>query len=250
MRDAAVIGEREIRVRREPIFNVPASVLAALGLLASVHTLLWLIPERQAVRATLALAFIPARYTEIGADLPGGLLAAVTSFLTYTLVHADLTHLLINAAWLLAFGSAVAMRIGGLRFVAFSAVCGACGALMFLLLEWGAVVPVVGASGAVSGLMAAAFRFLFTVTDEHSAQVLRYAPRSVPLMSVSAMLTDRRVLIVIAIWIVINFVMAAVAPAVMATGGGIAWQVHLGGFAAGLLGFGFFDPASPPAEQP
>ena len=151
------------------------------------------------------LAFIPARYTEFGTELPGGIPAAVASFFTYTLVHADLTHLLINAAWLLAFGSAVAMRIGGLRFMAFSAVCGACGALLFLLLEWGAVVPVVGASGAVSGLMAASFRFLFTVTDEHSAHALRVAPRSVPLMSVSAMLTNRRVLIVIAVWIVINF---------------------------------------------
>lgn len=237
-------------MRREPIFNVPASVLAILGSLAGVHALLWLLPEREAVHATLALAFIPARYTAIGADMPGGVLAAATSFSTYTLVHADLTHLLINAAWLLAFGSAVAMRIGAWRFLLFSAICGACGALMFLVLEWGAVVPVVGASGAVSGLMAAAFRFLFTVKDERTAEVLRHAPRSVPLMSVSAMLTDRRVLIVIAVWIVINFVMAAVAPAIMATGGGIAWQVHLGGFIAGLLGFGFFDAAPRTAEQP
>ena len=236
-------------MRREPIFNVPASVLAALGLLASVHALLALLPEREAVRATLALAFIPARYTEVGADLPGGLPAAATSFLSYALVHADLTHLLVNAAWLLAFGSAVAMRIGGWRFVLFSAVCAGCGALTFLVLEWGAAVPVVGASGAVSGLMAAAFRFLFAVTDERGAEALRYSPRSVPLMSVPAMLTNRRVLTVIVVWIVLNFVMAAVAPAVMSTGG-IAWQVHLGGFAAGLLGFGFFDPVQRTIEEP
>ena len=236
-------------MRREPIFNVPASVLVALGLLAGAHALLWLLPDKQALRATLILAFIPARYAEFGADLPGGIPAAIASFFTYALVHADLAHLLVNAAWLLAFGSAVAMRIGGLRFMVFSAVCSACGALAFLVLEWGAMVPVVGASGAVSGLMAAAFRFLFTVTDERTAHALRHAPRSVPLMSVSAMLTDRRVLIFIAVWIFINFFMAAVAPAIMATGGGIAWQVHLGGFAAGLLGFGFFDPG-PPATAP
>lgn len=236
-------------MRREPIFNVPISVLATLGLLAGVHALLWLMPEREALRTTLALAFIPARYTTGGAELPGGVLAGVSSFLSYALVHADLTHLLINAAWLLAFGSAVALRIGGWRFLLFSAVCAICGALTFLVLEWGAAVPVVGASGAVSGLMAAAFRFLFSVTDERSADALRHAPRSVPLMSVTAMLTNRRILTVIVAWIVINFVMAAVAPAVMETGG-IAWQVHLGGFAAGLLGFGLFDPAERPMQQP
>ena len=235
-------------MRREPIFNVPASVLATLGLLAGVHALMSLLPEREAVRATLALAFIPARYSDFGAELPGGVLAAVASFFTYQVVHADLTHLLVNAAWLLAFGSAVAMRIGGWRFVFFSAFCGACGALTFLVLEWGAAVPVVGASGAVSGLMAAAFRFLFNVMDERNAEALRYAPQTVPLMSVPAMLTNRRVLTVIVVWIVINFVMAAVAPAVMSTGG-IAWQVHLGGFIAGLLGFGFFDPVRRSMEQ-
>jgi membrane associated rhomboid family serine protease len=237
-------------VRREPIFNVPASVLATLGLLIGVHGLLSVLPERQAIRTTLALAFIPVRYTETGTDLPGGVLAAVTSFFTYALVHADLTHLLINAAWLLAFGSAVAMRIGGLRFLVFSAVCGACGALTFLVLEWGEAAPVVGASGAVSGLMAASFRFLFTMPDEPTADALRYAPRSVPLMSVGAMLTNRRVLTVIGIWVALNFVMAAVAPAVMSTGDGIAWQVHLGGFAAGLLTFGFFEPSPRTIEQP
>ena len=236
-------------MRREPIFNVPASVLATLGLLAGVHALLSLLPEREAVRTTLALAFVPARYLEFGAELPGGLQAAVTSFFTYQVVHADLTHLLVNAAWLLAFGSAVAMRIGGWRFVVFSALCGACGALTFLVLEWGAAIPVVGASGAVSGLMAGAFRFLFSVTDEREAEALRHAPRSVPLMSIPAMLTNRRVLTVIAVWIVINFVMAAAVPAVMSTGG-IAWQVHLGGFIAGLLGIGYFDPAEAVAEQP
>lgn len=235
-------------MRREPIFNVPTSVLAALGVLAAVHAVLALLAEPDAVRITLALAFIPVRYTQFGADLPGGVPAMAGSFLTYALVHADLTHLLMNGAWLLAFGSAVAMRVGGLRFVLFSALCTAAGALVFLVLEWGAPVPVVGASGAVSGLMAAAFRFLFTVTDEDTALALRHAPRSVPLMSVPAMLANRRVLVVIGVWIVINFVVALVAPAVLSTGGGIAWQVHLGGFLVGLLCFGYFDRA-PYAEE-
>lgn len=231
-------------MRREPIFNVPASVLAVLGLLVCVHVVLSLLPERDAVRATLALAFIPARYVEFGTELPGGFLAAVASFVTYQVVHADLTHLLVNAAWLLAFGSAVAMRIGGWRFLLFGTLCGVCGALAFLILEWGKPIPVVGASGAVSGLMAGAFRFLFAAMDERNV----HSHQSVPLMSVSEMLTNRRVLTVIIVWVVINFVIAALAPAVMSSGG-IAWQVHLGGFVAGLLCFGLFDPVRRSIEQ-
>lgn len=230
-------------MEREPIFNIPRSVLAALGLLIALHAGLQVLPVADATWATLALAFIPARYgggfTE---ELPGGREAAVASFVTYQLVHADITHLLVNGAWLVAFGSPVARRVGALRFLLFATVCGAAGALLFLILRWGELVPVVGASGAVSGLMAAALRFYFGAADQRDLGGMRSAPETVPLMGLAETLTNRRILTVVVVWIIINFAMAMAVPP-SESAGGIAWEVHLGGFIVGLLTFGAFDPA-------
>ena len=228
-------------MEREPIFNVPASVIAALGLLTAVHVGLQLLPMAEANWTTLALAFIPARYAGLAEELPGGLAAAVASFATYQLLHADITHLLVNGAWLLAFGSAVARRVGAMRFFLFATLCGAGGALMFLVFRWGELVPVVGASGAVSGLMAAALRFFFGAADRGDLDQLQSAPATVPLISLAETLTNRRILTVVVVWVIINFVMAVAVPASISAGG-IAWEVHLGGFLVGLLTFGAFDP--------
>jgi len=109
------------------MFNVPTVVLALLAAMAVVHGLRVFLPQGDSDWLTLALAFIPARYGSSAAELPGGEVAAVTSFVTHMLVHGDLTHLAINSAWLLAFGGAVANRIGAWRFLALSAVTGSAG---------------------------------------------------------------------------------------------------------------------------
>ena len=146
---------------REPIFNVPGVVLGLLAAFFAVHLLRWVIPAEQNAWLTAALAFIPARVGGMAADLPGGRIAAVTSFVTHQFVHGDLAHLLINSAWLLAFGTPVARRTDPVRFLAFFLVTGIAGALLYLAVNGSVPVMVVGASGAISGLMGAAFRFLF-----------------------------------------------------------------------------------------
>ena len=98
--------------QHQPMFNVPKVVVAVAALLVGIHVVLMLLPEGWENWLTLTLAFIPARYAGFAEALPGGPIAAVTSFLTHTLVHGDLAHLMFNAAWLVVFGGAVAMRIG------------------------------------------------------------------------------------------------------------------------------------------
>ena len=107
--------------RHEPMFNVPGSVLAVLGAMVAVHLVRLGLPQDWDTWLTVALAFIPARYAGFAAELPGGDVAAVTSFLTHGLVHGDWLHLGLNAAWLVAFGGAVANRVGTVRFLC--AVC-------------------------------------------------------------------------------------------------------------------------------
>lgn len=225
--------------RHEPMFNVQVSVLALLALMVAVHLVRLSLPEDWDTWLTLALAFIPARYSGFAGELPGGDIAAVTSFLTHTLVHGDWLHLALNGAWLVAFGGAVANRIGSLRFLAFFSLCAIAGAATFLAFHPGAMVPMVGASGAISGMMGATMRFLFTAVDGHGLAALREDPRSAPLMPLAKALRDRRVLLVTLVFLAANVLAVFGIGSVSVSG--IAWEAHIGGYFAGLLTFGFFD---------
>lgn len=83
-------------------------------------------------------------------------------FVTYAFLHGSWMHILSNAIWMLAFGAPVARRFGTARFLVLGGVSAVCAALVHLAFHWGEPVPMIGASGAVSGFMGAAIRFAFT----------------------------------------------------------------------------------------
>ena len=145
----------------EPMFNVPRIVVLTAVVMIAVQLIRMVSADEESVQFLLALAFIPARYSGAAADLPGGYLTAVTSFVTYMFVHSGWVHLSVNLLWMVAFASPVAKRIGDWRFLSFSALCGIAGALTHLAFHFGEMTPVVGASAAISGQMAAAMRFVF-----------------------------------------------------------------------------------------
>ena len=229
---------------REPIFNVPAAVVVALALLVVVHVALAQVTDVDDEHLIWVLAFVPARYVGFADQIPGGPLASWTSFVTHQLVHGDITHLAINCAWLLVFGSPVARRIGGGRFFIFALVCGIAGALFFMLMRWGEAVPMVGASGAISGLMGAGFRLLLPAIDNGEFHEMRELPRSVRLATLAECFRSRRLMLAVVAFVIVNFVIAFAAP-VVTDAAGIAWEAHLGGFAAGLLLLGAFDLPHP-----
>jgi membrane associated rhomboid family serine protease len=182
--------------RREPMLNVPAVVVALLVVLALIHALLVLLltPE-QTTELLLLFAFIPARYDpSVMPDIswPGGFAADIWTFVTYALIHADLSHLIINGVWLLAFCSPLARRFGTLRFIAFMATTAAAGAAVHLVTHWGELLPVIGISASISGAMAATMRFAFQRGGPLMAWRDRDDAYRVPAASLSASLRDPR----------------------------------------------------------
>jgi membrane associated rhomboid family serine protease len=235
-------------VKREPLFNIPPVVIALLALLALVHGVrTLLLSDDQNIEFLLAFAFIPVRYDAsvvLGGPLPGGFGAEIWTFVSYSLLHADWVHFGVNAVWLLPFGSAVARRFGTLRFLAFYVVTAAAGAALHLATHAGEQFPMIGASAAVSGLMAAAMRFAFQRggplgilrgEDEQSYRV--------PAIPLTGVLSDARVLIFLVVWFGINILFGLGSLPVTGSDQPIAWQAHIGGFLAGLLLFSWFDPA-------
>lgn len=103
--------------------------------------------------------------------------------------------------------------------------------------------PLIGASGADSGLMGAVTRFIFQPGAPLGALGSRGAheAETVPAASLGRVLTDRRARIFLVIWLVTNFVFGAFARPLGLSDMPVAWIAHLGGFAVGVLLFPLFD---------
>src|SRR3990172_8388213 len=222
----------------EPIFNVPRSVLATIAVMVAVQLIRGLLPDELDIKVLLALAFIPARYAGAALELPGGYPACVTSFVTYMLVHAGWVHLVVNALWMLAFGSAVARRLGDLKFLYFSTVCGIAGALTHLAFHFGELAPVVGASAAISGQMAGALRFIFSARPLPGGRRPDFV--NAPLTSLGQTLSDQRILMFLLLWVGVNVYFGLSAVPIAGVEGGVAWEAHIGGGFFGVVGFRFF----------
>jgi len=234
-------------VTREPLFNVPAVVTMLLALMALIHAVrVYVLTENQDIDVLLTFAFIPARYdsSALLQGWPGGLGAQIWTFVSYALLHANWVHFGVNAVWFLPFGSAVARRFGAPRFLAFFAVTAIAGAAMHLATHAGEQYPMIGASAAISGTMAAAMRFAFQrrgplgILRGNETDAYR-----VPALPLTGVLRDARVLLFLGVWFGINIVFGVGTFPSLTGGETVAWQAHIGGFLAGLLLFAWFDPA-------
>ena len=231
---------------REPIFNVPAAIVATVAVLVLVHAVrVLLLTDDQDIDIVLTFGFIPARYgSEVAiGSLPGGFAADLWTFFTYAFLHADWTHLGLNLAWLVPFGSAVARRFGAWRYALFMLAAAALGAMAHLATHVGAIEPMIGASAVISGAMAAAMRFVFQRDGRLGFFRDNAEAARLPAQPLRATLRDPRFLLFLATWIGLNALFGFGTVAFGAEAGQeIAWQAHVGGFFAGLFLFKAFDP--------
>jgi membrane associated rhomboid family serine protease len=244
-----------VQPAREPIFNVPVVVLSLLAVMGLIHVVYEFVLTADQANVFLELfAFVPFRYDVLG-QVPWSLGwgAAVWTFLTYAFIHGSLMHLGFNAVWLLAFGTPVARRFGPLRFLIFFLVTAAVGAAVYLTVHHGEQVPMVGASAAISGAMAAAMRFVFQQGGPLSAFRSDDDPTyEVPAPPLSVALRDPRLIVFTAAWVVGNLLSGLAGVTLPGAGDmPIAWEAHIGGFLAGLVGFSLFDPVQgdAPSEE-
>ncbi|WP_417680551.1 rhomboid family intramembrane serine protease [Roseibium sp.] len=231
----------------EPVFNLPKVVVWLAGIMIVVFVL-------QAYVFSTALnndiiiyfAFWPVRYQpDVFATglAPGGLAADIWTFVTYAFLHGGVAHIAFNMLWMIVFGSAVARRFGTFRFLIFSALCAAGGAAMHLATHFDGQAPMIGASAAISGHMAAAARFVFELGGP--VGVIRRtddAAFRVPAAPLLQSFSNRSVVAFLGVWFGMNFVFGQINMPMAGGAGSIAWEAHIGGFLAGLLLFPLIDP--------
>jgi membrane associated rhomboid family serine protease len=224
---------------RQPILHVPTVVVLLIGTLVAAHVARTLVSPEQSMDWIGHYAFIPARYGTASLFQSGtaGVFGLVVPFFSYIALHNDYTHLAINCLWLLAFGPIVARRFGAPLFLLFFAICGLAGAAAHLSFNWGSPEPVIGASAAISGLMAAGIRLLPT---QSPAWASPGAPAQAPMLP----LWSRQIILFTLVWAAVNLA-AGLTGLGMGEAGQIAWQAHMGGFIAGLALSGPFDRLRP-----
>lgn len=227
---------------REPVFNLPNVVLAALLAMVAIQVAIDVALPGDWVQALFVqAAFIPQRYAVEAAGQGG---AYYWSPVTYSLLHGGYAHLLLNCFWLAAFGTVVARRIGPVRFVLFWVLAAVASAALFLVFHWGDLSIMVGASGVISALMGAAARFAFG-RGGFRRELAHLNPRR----SIARSLTDRTVVVFLAVWFGINALAAFGASFGMGESV-IAWEAHVGGFLFGFLTFSSFDPLQARQDHP
>jgi len=257
---------------REPMFSIPAVVVVLVAVLLAVHAGLTYFGARAQDAAYRNWAFLPGRLTiaiwpgklsdilthindsQTALDqallirhfdvLGGG--AKVWTLVTYALLHGSWAHVGVNCIWLVAFGPPIARRFGATRFLLFFATTAVAGALAHWAVSPMDFSPLIGASAADSGLMAAAARFIFQPGaalggPRGYSAALSGAEMDAPAASLTELLSQRRALIFIGIWMATNFVFGAGAQTLGASEAPVAWVAHVGGFVAGLLLFPLFD---------
>ena len=204
-----------------PLRRVPW--VTGLLVLANAAVFAWQLLEAQD-RVVMELGFVPASFFPVVAGV-GPPLASPATLFTSMFVHGNLIHLLSNLVYLWVFGNNVEDVLGGVRFLFFYLVAGLGGHAAHFLANVHSAVPTVGASGAISGILA--------------AYLLRFPHARVQsLLFLFVFLRWVRVpaFLLIGYWLLIQVLNGAAELGGVA-GGGVAWFEHLGGFVAGIVLF-------------
>lgn len=195
-----------------PSRTTPGVTIALVGLNLLVYLFQLMLSERGHDAFIHAFGVVPAYFS-------------IVSALTSIFVHGSLAHLAGNMLFLWIFGDNVEDRLGHGRFLWFYLACGLLAAIAQVVLEPDSVVPMVGASGAIAGVMGA-----YLVLYPHS-RVLMLFPFPLFLFELPA-------LVFLGLWFVVQFLNGISQLALLEQGaltGGVAFWAHVAGFLAGLI---------------
>jgi len=135
-------------------------------------------------------------------------------------MHAGWVHLGGNMLYLWIFGDNVEDRFGHLQFAIFYLLCGLAATFAQLAFSMGSNVPNLGASGAIAGVL--------------GAYILMFPQQQVRVL-IGRVVTPVSAIIVIGLWIVLQFFSGIGSIADTADTGGVAYMAHIGGFIAGFV---------------
>lgn len=139
------------------------------------------------------------------------------NFLSSMFMHGDIMHIFGNMLFLWIFGDNLENLLGHIRFAAFYIVCGFAAALAQVVMEPSSAIPMLGASGAISGVL--------------GGYLVLFPQRQVRAL-IFNFLTTVPAFVALGLWIGYQILLGFLAPAGQ---GGVAYAAHIGGFIAGVV---------------
>ncbi|HJO71408.1 MAG TPA: rhomboid family intramembrane serine protease [Rhodospirillales bacterium] len=201
-----------------PLTRIPFQYLTAVLVGICVVVFLWQVSlAAEGETAILGLGAIPAvlfGIRELAPELV--LVPAPLTLVTSMFLHGGWMHLIGNMAFLWIFGDNIEDSMGHSRFLVFYLLCGVAAALAHAALNADSIAPMVGASGAISGVLGA---------------YLVLHPKTRVLVLFMLMVTRLPAFVVLGAWIGLQVFNATMSGG--AAGGDTAWWAHIGGFVAG-----------------
>ncbi len=209
-----------------PTNTFPFVTIGIIGLNILVF-LLQLVSDVDGKRIVYAYGAIPHNIVSFESTQP---IHPILTIFTSMFMHGGIFHIFGNMLYLWIFGNNIEDRLGHFRFILFYLFCGIVAALSHTMTATGSDVPMIGASGAVSGVLGA-YLLLFPMARIHTIIFLWFFVQSVQIPA----------LIVIGFWAIIQVVNGLITQG-MGSQGGIAWFAHAGGFLAGLITIKLWQP--------
>lgn len=207
---------------------VPFVTYILIGLNVLVFTLLQGFGTNDAF--TMAFSLVPKEITT-GKDILGiipignsaiehqpALLGVYFNFLSSMFMHGDFMHIIGNMLFLWIFADNIENRIGHLRFAIFYLVCGFAAAIAQVVMDTSSVIPMLGASGAISGVL--------------GGYLLLFPNKQVRAIMFNFVMTTIPAFIALGLWIGFQLIQGYLSSNAQ---GGVAYAAHIGGFAAGLI---------------
>ena len=202
-----------------PTRSKPVVTIALLIICCLIY--LWQLSlGQEGQRAIYALGVIPASLLEVRA-LPVSLqwVSPEMTVITSMFLHGGFFHLAGNMLYLWIFGDNIEDILGKVAFVLFYLVCGTVAVFTQAIPEPDSTIPMIGASGAISGILGAYVVFF----PKHKVRVASPFGFVIQIWRLPAY-------VVLLFWFIFQFISSIGAG----TGGGVAFRAHIGGFIAGL----------------
>jgi membrane associated rhomboid family serine protease len=217
--------------------------IVTVGIVAA-NVLVWLFVQGMGaaeplVRSVCDLGLVPGELLRTakpgsGVELAPGLFCLVdvqphySTLLTSMFMHGGWLHLIGNMVFLWVFGNNIEDVMGHGRFIVFYLLCGVAAAAAQMLVGPNSIVPMVGASGAISGVLGA-YLLLYPRVRVHTLLFLGFYVTTVTLPAY----------VMLGYWALLQLLGGLVSLSGVERGG-VAFFAHIGGFVAGLILIRFF----------
>ena len=215
----APVGTEEIIPRRT--FPAVTALIVAINILVFLYQAFVLITRgEEGLNAMIqAVALVPGLVTE-GQSV---VLPFYLTFFTAMFVHGGLLHIASNMIYLVVFGDNVEDLMGPVLYIFFYLLCGLAASVAQIAADPTSMIPNVGASGAIAGVLAGYLLLLPTGT----VRILFFLPPFSRIARIPA-------LFFISLWFILQIFGGAMSLGSTSESGGVAYWAHVGGFLAGL----------------